>query len=1278
MKYITIESEGLLISPEVLQKIAVGEAEGQKPADFGLDKKTRLTDEIAACWSDALAFWEAFQHSVSRLKETDSAATPTREQWILPLLRSLGWDKLSYMKSAAQVGGQTYAISHREGGDSGIPVHIEGARVGLDSRPPSGTPRISPQSLLQEYLNRTEHLWAIVTNGYRLRILRDSSRMSRPTYLEFDLQQMMQGEHFAEFQLFYKLIHRSRWPASMEAAPACLLERYYQQSIEEGGRVRDGLRDGVEEALKIFGNGFLQYPDNAELVSKIKAGKLTPELYYQELLRLVYRFLFLMVSEERKLVGPDSKDELHHKVYHSFYSIRHLREKVERHFNQHDRHWDIWEGMRQTFSFYSSPSAAGKIGMSALNGGLFTNIAMPDLENARMYNRDFLRGFAQLSLFKDERIVRPINYSHLDVEEIGSVYESLLDFHPLIVERDGRLEFELAWGTERKSTGSYYTRPELVQELIKSALVPVIEERLAAAKTKEEKEKALLSLRVCDPASGSGHFLLAAARRIGKELARVRTGEEYPPPEKVRPAVRDVIRHCVYGVDVNPLAVDLCKVALWLEGHDSGMPLTFLDHRVKCGNSLVGVDSIERLKAGIPDEAFKPVTGDGKEASRMLKAQNKKEREKLKSGQAPLMLEARGMLEADLEIFAGQAEKLDAIVEDEVEDIRKKQAVYGSLQAGEAWLRDWYACNIWTAAFYYPLVDPGDPTVPTQGKLIQYINNPKACDARLAGNAAGLAVKHRFFNWPLEFPEVAKARGFDVVLSNPPWERIKLEEKEFFAMRDPEIAAAPNKAAREKLIKALDNKNPALMHEFEEAKHDAEAESRFVRAGGRFPLTAVGDINMYALFAELARSLLSQKGRAGIIVPTGIVTDDTCKYFSSDLSKQRQLATLYDFENREALFPGVHRSYKFCLLTVAAGGGVRSSQFAFFLTRTAHLDEEIRRFELSPEDIALINPNTRTMPIFRTKVDAELTKQAYKRVPVLENEGKGENPWGIHFMRMFDMSNDSHLFSTEPQPRYQRLYEDWMVHQYDHRFQSDGNYQPSIEDRNNPHWTVKPRYWIDKTEIESRLTGTTDKGYLLVFRNRTRSTDIRTAIFTMIPRTGAGNPIPVIHVRAENDRICCLLANLNSLILDYVLQQKIGGLNLNFFIVKQLAVLAPNIYTEKDIQLIKNHVLELVYTAYDLKPFAEDMGYHGEPFKWDEDRRALLKAELDAYYAHLYGLTRDELRYILDPQDIYGPDFPGETFRVLKEKETKVYGEYRTRRLVLEAWDRLFGKGGGI
>ncbi len=1446
MPYSTITTEGGLIPADILDALAQGELTGQRPEDFGFEQIRRLTDEIAAAWADARAYWEAFQRSLRRVRDNDPATTITRERWIVPLLETLGY-KLTYLPTAAVVDGRTYAISHRAGDDEDAPpVHIEGIRASLDARPPSGRPRLSPHALMQEYLNSTEQLWGIVTNGERLRLLRDSARFTRPAYVEFDLRTMLEGEQFAEFALLYRLLHRSRFPVTSADSSHCLLEQYHQQAIEAGGRVREGLRDGVEGALKLLGNGLLAHPANAQLRAKLADGRLTPLEYYRQLLRLVYRLLFLMVAEERGLIAaeanhkgtetqrPDDREEslwlrafvvpppnTALRIYYDHYSVGRLRRLAESSGTGRGPFGDLWLSLLTTFRLFegSDEDAPRRLGLAPLDGDLFSDAACGDLTTTtQLRNADLLAAMRKLSLYREKvsKGLRRVNYGALDVEELGSVYESLLDFRPVVSIEDiyhkgtetqrsddskeslclraSVVKFDLVAGTERKTTGSYYTRPELVQELIKSALVPVLEKRIKAVEdnhkdtkaqrtedSKEslclrafvvkEKEQALLSIRVVDPACGSGAFLLAAARRIGRELAKVRAGEDQPTPAAFRHAVRDVIQRCIFGVDMNPLATDLCKLALWIEGHCAGMPLSFLDHHIKRGNSLIGATR-ELVAAGVPDDAYKPVTGDDKAAAGAFRKRNKKEREAKHSGQLNLGLEFAAPADAHAR-YASSVHTLSMMPDNSVAAVRAKARQYEQLRAGA--YSDIVSFNLWTAAFFSRLTDAEDVAVPTTASLDEWNERPLLYNL-MVKNAFELAQDVGFFHWELEFPQVFHHRGteaqrpddskeslclrasvvnmsgFDVVLGNPPWERIKLQEQEHF-VDVPAISQAANKSAREKMIAVWrngDESQRARIAEFDAAKYRAEAESRFVRASERFPLTAVGDVNTYALFAEQVRTLLSPPGRAGIIVPTGIATDDTTKDFFGDLSTQRQLVSLYDFENREAIFPGVHRSYKFSLLTI--GATREPTQFIFFAANVTHLTDKQRVFTLTPDEITLINPNTRTAPVFRTRQDAELTKKIYRRAPVLLREGELQkhegtkagsnteslclcafvvptsgNPWGVSFLRMLDMSNDSHLFQSAPGEGLLPLYEAKLLHQFTHRWatyqdspqrhrdtkEGEGTARDvSPDELADPTMAITPRYWVPTNAVADRLAGRWDRGWLIGFRDIARSTDERTAIFSLLPRVGIGNNAPVILFQdVKTLLIACFLAIIDSMPFDFVTRPKVGGIHLNFFIVNQLPVLPPSAFTPADIAYIVPRVVELVYTAWDIKAFAEDVWGEADnelralimerrkanhkdteaqssdeikalclrafvvgsdlppPFIWHDTRRAQARAELDARIAKLYGLTRDELRYILDPADVYGPDFPGETFRVLKEKETRLYGEYRTRRLVLEAWD---------
>lgn len=993
--------EGGLLGPDILEQLLAGELPGQKPRDFGLDDKRSLTEEMASVFADARTQWEVFRRRLARLPEGDPATSVTRDAWVIPFLSLLGYE-LRYNQRAYEIDGATFAISHRAGeAEDAPPVHIVGVRQELGRLAPTGRPRLAPHSLLQEYLNCSEHLWGIVTNGLILRLLRDSTFVRRQAYVEFDLQQILEEQRFNDFAILFRLLHRSHLPQRAEQARECWLEKYYQQALEQGGRVRERLRDGVEECLKGLANGFLAHPKNSQLRERLASSglnRLTPEEFYRQLLRLVYRFLFLLVSEERGLISASP-------LYRDHYGVGRLRRLLERRsaFTEHE---DLWCSLRVLWRVLSQEELAELLGAAPLNGELFAPL---ELDECSLSNRDLLQAFWHLAYYRENATSPPrrVNYAALDVEELGSVYESLLDYRPQILfTAQATPQFELSYGSERKSTGSYYTPPDLVAELVRSALEPVLQERLKSAASREEKERAILSLRVLDPACGSGHFLLAAARRLGKELAKVRTGEDEPAPETVREAIRDVVAHCIYGVDKNPLAVELCRVALWLEAHCAGKPLTFLDHHIKCGDSLVGVLDLAILEKGIPDEAFTPVSADSKEAARSLKQRNRTECQSLQTGQLSLAFDTDQVV-AEL---SQERQKLEAIPDNSPAEVSRKQQLYSRYCQDPQHQKLVEACNLWTAAFFQPLIPDFSRAITTQAVADRL---QERTPSQALATAQALAVENRFFHWPLEFPEVFESGGFDVILSNPPWERIKLQEEEFFASRNTAIARAPNAAARKRLIADLPKTNPALWQDYQRALHGAESTSRFLRGSGQYPLTGRGDINTYSVFAERVRNLLSPRGRAGIIIPTGIATDATNQFFFADLVEQGQLASLFDFENREALFPGVHRSYKFCLLTLTGSRTqTDATTFTFFATRTEHLRDPRRAFRLSATDIARINPNTRTLPVFRTRQDADLTRAIYQRVPVLVNERTGENSWGVRFLRMFDMSNDSHLFRT--------------------------------------------------------------------------------------------------------------------------------------------------------------------------------------------------------------------------------------------------------------------------
>lgn len=1303
--YVALRIEGGILPAEFMSRVAALDAPKQAASDYKLSKGLTVKDEIGRAWRIALSNWRDYRDR--RQREGVDPRETGIDDWLLVLLREvLGYSDME-ATGRVHVGERGFPVSHRFVGGA-VPLVAATFDFELDKGDPAFGDegrRRSPHGALQEYLNAEDlALWGLVGNGSTLRLLRDNPSLTRPAYIEADLERMFEEQLYADFAAFWLIFHASRLTPANDRPDSCILESWREVAQETGERALANLREGVTTALRELGCGFLEHPGNDALRDALKDGSLTTDRYFQELLRLIYRLLFLFTAEDRNLLHSPETDKTVRDLYGRGYAVGLLRERAGRR-RHYDDHADLWAGLQVTFR--SLVRGAAPLGLPAL-GGLFAPDQCARLDAGTIANRRFLKAVHALCFFPTGRTLARINYRDMDTEELGSVYESLLELHPLVDVDTSPWRFgfvgddngEKAKGSERKLSGSYYTPDSLVQELIKSALEPVMERALRDHP--ENPRQALLDLRIIDPACGSGHFLLAAARRVAAEIARLEAGEDTADEAARQHALREVVQHCIYGVDRNPLSVELCKTALWIETVEPGSPLTFLDSHIRMGDSLIGVFDLDVLDEGIPDEAYKALTGDAKDAAshyRKLNATVRKEKEKRDQRQDAFEFES------DAGALADAYARMDAMPEEESADIDAKRTAYEALHGrdGRGWQLN-VACDLWTAAFFTPKTEipsRGRETVPTSDAVWRYLRQPNAVYGPLIAEADRIAYENRFFHWPVEFPDIFVKGGFDVVLGNPPWEVSQLNESEYFAARLPSVAAKAGNA-RKTAITALEHEAPAIWAQYQADKRRFEAANGFVRACHRFDLTASGKINSYALFAELFLNAIAHSGRSGVIVPTGIATDNSTKAYFDEITSNRRLASLFDFENREAIFPGVHRSYKFALVTL--GHNMPEAEYVFFATETAQLRDPDRRFTLSPEDIALINPNTRTCPVFRSQADAELTKKIYRRVPVLIDETKGEasNPWDISFRQgLFNMTSDSGLFRTFRQLQdagarrdgmvwidvggktWVPLYEAKMFHQFDHRwatYEEDGYSSRDLTDAEKTDAAREPlpRYWVPELEVKTRLD---DSGWnrlwLMGLRGIARATDERTVIVGNWPYSGVGNSAHVWTIQKMDEPriLTALQGSACSLILDFVARQKVGGTNLNFFYVEQFPILPPDACGPADVDFIAPRVLELTYTSHSMQPFAEDLGYDGPPFAWDPERRALLRAELDAYYAYLYGLTRDELRYILDPADVKGPDYPSETFRVLQKNEIKQFGEYRTRRLVLEAWDRFVEDG---
>lgn len=774
MKYPSITIQGQIIAPELVDQLEQSQTPGQAPQDFGLERSAKLRDEIGRTWAEIADYWRIFRRRMENLKEGQKGTTETRNLWVIPFLSSLGY-RLEYSQPETILD-RSFDISHRAANLDGFPVLIVSEQESLDKKPEGTTRlRMSPHSTMQEYLNLTEHTYGLVTNGKTLRLLRDSGRISRLSFVEFNLEKMIEDDIYSDFSVLFRLIHATRMPQRQALAEESMIEQYHQTTLEEGDRVREELSVNVEKCIRIFANGLLAHSQNEKLREKVNAGELDGPGFYHLMLRLIYRFLFLMVIEDRRLVFPETKDTTARRLaefYYRYYSIARIRGLVEqRHLVEADKD-DLWINVKQTFRIFEDQTVASKLGIMALQGDLFDDMALGPIENCHLDNKTLVDALHCLCFFEHPQTgaLTKINYERLNVEEFGSIYEGLLEITGELTVGIQSVEFSFSKDSGRSKTGSHYTPEELVQPLIKHSLDYVIEDKLKKAAQgnskdlKQAKEDALLSIRVCDVACGSGHILLSAARRIAMELARLRTGEDQPNPQDYGKAKRDVIRHCIYGVDKNPLAVELCKTALWLEAHNPGEPLNFLDHHIKCGDAIVGLAHRDELEKGIPDEAFKKLPGDDKDVASAFLKRNKQER----AQRGQMGLELKEKLESDLAHVSEFLAKVDAMPESTPEEVARKKLAYTQLERNLDYARVKALADLQVAQFFTPKTVENKSYICTDTTFRDLMNLRKITGQE-AARANALGVERKFFHWFLEFPDVFRQSGFDCVLGNPPF-----------------------------------------------------------------------------------------------------------------------------------------------------------------------------------------------------------------------------------------------------------------------------------------------------------------------------------------------------------------------------------------------------------------------------------------------------------------------------------------------------------------------------
>jgi hypothetical protein len=1283
----------------------------------------------------------------------------TEDDLIWPVLGCLGWtaslrqqnlaakgrddvpDGLLFADAAAKTEANVFSEEWRRYGVGLAIVESKRWQRPLDRQSGRRGEETAPSTQMLRYLRRVEDLttgklrWGVLTNGARWRLYYQGARSVSEQFFEIDLTvvlaipgyegglfALMEAERRHWLRVFVLVFGRNAFLPSPSDA-----RTFHQRAIDEGKFYEERVAGNLSNL--VFGKVF------PALVTAIATA--APEAGLQEVreaaLILLYRLLFILYAEDRDLLPVRERR-------YDDYGLRDkVRGDVGRRMDHNDvfsataaRYWSIIDDLCRAID-----AGDRSIGLPPYNGGLFDPKKTPLLSTIRLGDAVMAAVIDALSFERTPEGRKYINYRDLSVQQLGSIYERLLE-HEVI--RDGAEIVVRPNIFARKGSGSYYTPDDLVGLIIRETVDPLVEARMAifAAKAAELETSAqsedrrigtlagfdpaekLLDLKICDPAMGSGHFLVSLADYLADQVitaiaeaqAQVIFGDYVSPLIARIAAIRTtilrnaeergwtidheqlddrhivrrmVLKRCIYGVDKNIMAVELAKVALWLHTFTVGAPLSFLDHHLRSGNSLfgcwvkAGAEKAQKL-SNAPLFLHEPLTRAMRAATSMQIIEGLTDAEIAEAHRSKDVFDEVRDMTAPLNAILSLIHALDWIDLKSKEDKLAIQAFFGG--------------------------QFGDPIAIVMGKTP--ITNGRAEATRFAEifeRVRILVNEEGFLHWQVAFPGVwsdwendGLVGGFDAVVGNPPWDRMKLQQVEWFAARRREIALAQRASDRQRMITAMEKAKDPLAQDFAKANERAEAAVRVARTSGDFPLLSGGDVNIYSLFVERAMALVKPTGMVGLLTPSGIASDKTAAPFFKGVATGGRLKALYDFENKKVFFPDVHASFKFCVFVASPARQPKPAQCAFYLHNLSELNDPERCFQLSAEDFASVNPNTGTAPIFRNRRDAAITTAIYSRLPVLVDDSSGTEvrAWPVKYATMFHMANDSNLFRTiheleETEKAYPTpgqlwrsdentwvpLYQGRSVEAYDHRFAGvDFNpdnirrgyisVQTSIEQHQNKEFSIKFQYYVPKRTIN--VPG--NPGYILAYRRSTATTNSRTMVSAITPAFGFGDSLFLLVPKESGacpaEVLALIQANLMSIPFDFVSRNKLQGQNFSWYILEQIPVVPLDVYDSKTLgkrtagEVIRDAVLELTYTAHDMAPFAIDMGYIEKagivkpPFHWDVDRRLKLRAKLDAIYFYLYGITdRNDVRYIYS------------TFPIIEREEITSYGRYRSRDLCL-------------
>ncbi|MEK7484639.1 MAG: N-6 DNA methylase [Planctomycetota bacterium] len=812
----SLRIQGSLFSVEFFQQLLGTCLEGGTAETYSFASEESLFSEIRHAWNRLQILWK----EQDTLHVSNTSLKTLEDAWLWPLFSELGYSGMSPHPTFC---GNVYFW------DSNpilfLPYKNE---ISPENKSP-----FHPHHWLQNQINHTEiPTWGIISNGRTLRLLHPSVTLTRESYLEFDLVSLMNPQRFSDFCVFWLMCHSSRFNRDLHQR--ICLEQWFRTSQTQ--HILPQLRQQFREVLLILGRGFLKHSENQSLRNKLQTKQLEPTGFYQQLLQLFLRFLFLLIAEDREQLLDKNASLQSRQKYWDFYSIRYLQKLTQQSFSPSVV---LWENMMILFNSLASEKGFADLGLPALGGKFWSAVLTPDLHLSFLSNEDLLKAIQTLSFWSHSQESR-IDYASLGIEILGNLNESFLELHPILEAGDS---FDLEIGEEV----SYYP-PTVINHLLNTVLDPALESALA----RKNSEETILQFKVCDPACGSGYFLIAAAHRLAKRLTAYRA--EPSSSQQIQGCLRKVISHCLYGVDINPLSIHLCQFNLLLESLETGKPLPFLGHHIQCGNSLVGANPV-LLKRGIPDEAFRPQLGDSVALCEEYQNKNQQERsEMLSCLSSPPPAEYL----KNLGLYFEEIEKLP---EETFTEVMEKQQRFEDITRSHSYLYRRIWADAWCAVFVWRKNEQSPPLI-TEGVFHQLETDPYSLTLEMMNEIRRLALQYKFFHWHLAFPHIFKipgestqsyneqtgwSGGFDVVLSAPPWEYTPSSSTECASVQSHLVSSSvPDQTG------SYAGENQSVYH--------------FIRSSNRYPRFQKKEFLPVEIFLENSQLLSTRHGRVGFLL----------------------------------------------------------------------------------------------------------------------------------------------------------------------------------------------------------------------------------------------------------------------------------------------------------------------------------------------------------------------------------------------------------------------------